>query len=60
MSKAIDVLTLLENVKPSGKIKYITIDTRTIEGLKKAEALKEKGWIVGSVGLNTIQMYKKQ
>jgi hypothetical protein len=44
---------------PAGKIKYVTIDTRTVAGLKKAEALKAKGWVVGSVGLTTVQMYKK-
>ena len=40
-------------------IKYITVDTRTIKGIKKAERLKEKNWIIGSVGLWRIQFYKK-
>ncbi len=38
---------------------YKTIDIRTLEGLKRAEWYKAHGWIIGSVGLNTIQFYKK-
>lgn len=40
------------------KIKYITVDTRTLKGLKRAERLKYNGWTVGSVGFYTIQFYK--
>ena len=40
-------------------IKYRTVDTRTLKGLKRAEWYKAHGWIIGSVGLNTIQLYKK-
>ena len=38
---------------------YKTIDIRTLEGLKRAEWYEAHGWIIGSVGLNTIQFYKK-
>ena len=41
------------------KIKYKTVDTRTIAGLEKAERLLANGWIIGSVGFDTIQFYKK-
>ena len=40
------------------KAKYKTIDLRTIKGIKQAELLKSKGWKVGSVGFDTIQLYK--
>lgn len=40
------------------KIKYKTVDTRTLKGLKQAEQLKALGWIIGSVGLYTMQFYK--
>ena len=40
-------------------IKYRTVDTRTLKGLKRAEWYKVHGWIIRSVGLNTIQFYKK-
>lgn len=39
-------------------VKYQTVDTRTIKGLKKAERLKRNGWTVGSVGLWVIEFYK--
>jgi hypothetical protein len=40
-------------------IKYKTVDTRTLKGLKQAERLKANGWTIGSVGLWTIEFYKK-
>jgi len=42
------------------KIKYITVNTKTLAGLKKAERLKQKGWIIGSVGFWTIQFHKSK
>lgn len=36
------------------KYKYKNVDTRTIKGLKKAEALKKSGWKVLTVGVNSI------
>lgn len=55
-------------MKPSGRrlqppegsnmIEYKTVCTRTLGGLKKAEALKRDGWLIGSVGLFTIQFYR--
>ena len=42
------------------KIKYKTINTRTINGLETAERLLADGWIIGSVGFWTIQFYKER
>jgi hypothetical protein len=42
------------------KIKYKTVDTRTLKGLKEAERLKMNNWEVGSIGFFTIQFYKKE
>ena len=44
---------------PNPKLKYKTIDTRTVKGLRQAERLKAKGWKVASVGFHTIMLYKK-
>lgn len=41
------------------KVEYRTVDTRTEKGLKEAEKLKAAGWEIGSVGLYTIQFFKK-
>jgi len=41
------------------KLKYQTVDTRTLDGIKKAEKLKANGWKIGSVGFTTIQFYKE-
>lgn len=38
---------------------YRTVDTRTLKGLKEAERLKANGWTIGSVGLYTIEFYRK-
>ncbi len=38
---------------------YKTINTRTLEGLRKAEKLKSLGWVIYSIGFNTISFYKK-
>jgi len=40
------------------KIKYKTVDTRTLKGVKQAERLKANGWTVGSIGFSTIEFYK--
>jgi len=45
-------------VKYNGYIKYKTVDTSTLAGLKAAEKLKNNDWIIGSVGFSTIQFYK--
>ena len=42
------------------KITYKTIDTRTLDGLKKAERLHARGWAMVSVGLFKIQFYRKE
>lgn len=42
------------------KIKYRTISTNTISEIEVAEKMLERGWIIGSVGLFTIQLYKKE
>ena len=39
--------------------KYITIKLNTIQGFNKAERLKSNGWIIFSVGFDTIQLYKE-
>jgi len=41
------------------KFKYKTIDTRIIDGIKKAEKLKEQGWKIINNGLFTIQFEKE-
>jgi len=41
------------------KIKYRTIDLRSISGFYQAEKLKALGWKIGNIGLNTIQMYRE-
>lgn len=41
------------------KIKYKTVDTRSLKGLKEAERLQRGNWKVGSVGFYTIQFYKE-
>lgn len=41
------------------KRKYITVNLRTIKGIEKAEKLKEKGYVIISIGFDTIQLEKK-
>ena len=43
-----------------GNVEYRTIDTSTEKGLQDAEKLHTTGWIIGSVGLFTIQFYHKK
>lgn len=38
--------------------KYITIDTSTLQGLKRAEALQRRGWTTVRVGLFLLTMMK--
>lgn len=38
---------------------YRTVDTSTLEGLKKAERLKARGWTMYSVGLFIVKFYRK-
>jgi hypothetical protein len=50
------------NAPPSSKkqiIQYKTVSTRTLKGLREAEALKRAGWTIYSVGLFIIGFYKK-
>lgn len=42
------------------KIEYKTVDTRTIKGIKQAERLQANGWTQGSIGLFSIQFYRKK
>jgi hypothetical protein len=42
------------------KVKYQTIDTRTVEGITKAEKLLNEDWKIGAVGFTTIQLWKKE
>jgi hypothetical protein len=42
------------------KIRYKTISTNTISEIETAEKLLGEGWVIGSVGLFTIQFYKKE
>jgi len=42
------------------KVKYITVDLRSIKGIKKAERLHMAGWKVNSSSLDIIQFYKKE
>lgn len=37
-------------VKREDKMKYKTIDTKTLKGLRQAERLKRNGWAIVSVG----------
>jgi len=41
------------------KIQYKTINIGTLQGVKQAEKLKNKGWKIRNIGFNTIQFYKK-
>ncbi len=45
-------------VKAEGWTDYETVDTRSENGLKKAERLQKQGWQIGSVGLYTIQFFR--
>lgn len=40
-------------------MKYVTVDTSTLAGLKKAEWYHARGWQTVSVGLFLIQFCKK-
>lgn len=42
------------------KTKFRTISLRTEHGFDQAEKLQARGWQVGSVGFETIQMYKTE
>ncbi len=42
------------------KIKYKTVDINTPQGLRKAEWLKNHGWIIGSVGFSTILFFYRR
>ena len=42
------------------KIKYKTISTNIISEIEAVEKLLKDGWMFGSVGLFTIQFYKKE
>ncbi len=39
--------------------KYVTVDTRTLKGLKRAEWYHARGWKMGRTGLWTIEFYKE-
>jgi hypothetical protein len=39
-------------------MKYKTVDTSTLKGLKRAERLHQNGWKTASVGLFRIQFFK--
>jgi len=39
-------------------MRYKTVDTRTLKGLKHAERLHQQGWKMISVGLFRIQFFK--
>jgi hypothetical protein len=39
---------------------YRTVDTSTLEGLRKAERLKAHGWIIYSVGLFLVGFYRRR
>lgn len=41
------------------KTQYQSVWVVTEKDLKKAERLKNRGWIIYSVGLNLIKFYKK-
>ena len=40
------------------RIKWKTVDTQTLRGLRRAERLKASGWEIDLVGFWTIQFYK--
>jgi hypothetical protein len=40
-------------------MKYRTVDTSTLKGLKQAERLRVSGWKMARVGLFTITFYRK-
>ena len=42
------------------KYKYQIVNTSTIAGLRKAERLKEAGWVIISTSINQIIFEKKQ
>ena len=41
------------------KVKYKTVDIRTVKGIEKAESLKAAGWKVNTHSPDTIQFYKE-
>jgi hypothetical protein len=41
------------------KIKYKTVEIRTLKGLKQAERLQRLGWTIGRTGLFSIQFYRR-
>lgn len=41
------------------KVKYKTISLRSIEGIKQAERLLVKGWIIYSSSIDTVCLYKE-
>jgi len=42
------------------KVEYKTVVVRDLKSLRYAELLKRHGWIVGSVGTETVLFYRKQ
>lgn len=40
-------------------IKYKTFDLRKEKNFIRAEKLKEKGWKIGSIGFNTIELFEE-
>ena len=42
------------------KIKYKRIDIRTLKGLKEAERLQEKGWVLYSNSIDVLYFYKME
>jgi len=42
------------------KVKYITVDLRSIKGIEKAEKLHMEGWKENSSSFWTIVFYKKE
>lgn len=52
-------MTLRNEVREMRKTRYAVADTSTLQGLKKAERLKEAGWTIYSTGLFLIYFYKK-
>jgi hypothetical protein len=43
----------------NARLQYRTVDTRTLQGLKTAERLKDNGWRIISTGLFLIQFERK-
>ena len=41
------------------KLEYKTVIVRSLKTLRYAELLKRHGWIVGSVGTETVLFYRK-